>query len=113
MKLKKVYRYPETPHLILHDGDQVQVINGYGKFTDCYFANLEQGDVYHVPSQEPRDYFGLIEERAITFEYSYDAVTVRSYGNLMITVENKTGWLEEALDYIIDMDDEKGCCACL
>lgn len=117
METIKLFTYPQGVANKLGQDIYVQRLNELNRFDDCLVIDLEEGDQYFVhpkalPNRTPEDILGFIERKQIDIEYHTDvdgrvtSIWLYSWQN-KISEEVKTTSLVDAINYLMDMDEQE------
>ena len=117
METLKLYTYPQGVANKLGQDIYVQRLNELNRFDDCLVIDLEEGDQYFVhpkalPSRTPEDILSFIERKRIDIQHNTDieskvtSISLYSWEN-KISEEVCTDSLVDAVNYLMDMDEEE------
>ena len=120
MKIK-LYTYPDGVADSLAQDEIVMKKTPWGSFTDCYVANLVDGDVYdprikeELPPRKAEEVFKYLAQKEMTFEWIRDvdfkleAVHIWIKGLEPVVKypfhDDAYTTLREAVEYIMDMEE--------
>jgi len=116
MAIIKTSTFPKGPVSKLDKDDIVQLLQGTGRFRDCYVGALIEGDEYYAPAiQRPRtdsELLGYLTSKELEIERDCDidgkvvfCVINDKWGYELFASEPHEGWLAEGLNYLMDQDE--------
>ena len=120
MSVIKTSTFPRGPHWQLEQNTIVQVLQGNGRFKDCYVGELSHGDEYYIPDLHnvPRPaevLLAWLENHRIEIDYTFDMdgdkaieLTREDDRSPLVSYPFGEGSLAEAINFCMDLMERKG-----
>ena len=120
MSVIKTSTFPRGPHWQLEQNTIVQVLQGNGRFKDCYVGEFSHGDEYYIPDLRnvPRPaevLLAWLENHRIEIDYTFDMdgdkaieLTRENDRAPLVSYPFGEGSLAEAINFCMDLMERKG-----